>query len=325
MTINPLKNEAQHRILLLAKYLYRCSDERHPVSAANILAYWQEHGIESSRKSVYSDIALLTELGVDIVCVKSTQNRYFVGQRLFELPELKMLVDAVESSHIITKKKSAELIHKLASLTSMEMATELIRPVYLDSAPKPDNEAVYYIVDAIHTAIREQKKISFQYYEYTPQKEKELKHDGLRYTFSPHALLWNRDYYYAVGHSEKHRKLAQFRVDRMTDVEVLDEAAIPNADFDPTDYARKVFGMYGTTVRRVELLCDNETMRSVVDQFGEDVQTEIVDHQHFRASVDVAPSPPFFAWVFTFSGKLRIVDPPDVLEEMCRMASWLHE
>lgn len=318
-----MKNEAIKRVLLLVKYLYLYSDENSPISGSDILAFWQTQGIQSSRKSVYSDISLLVELGMDIVCVKSTQNRYFVGSRLFELPELKLLVDAVESSCFITKKKSRDLIHKLAALTSEAQAVELDRPVYLDGVAKPDNEAVYYIMDALHTAMREKKKARFQYYEYTPKKEKVLKHGGLWYVFSPYALLWNRDFYYAVGYSERHGKIAQFRVDRMTGVTLLEESAAPDPTFRAADYVRTVFGMYGAAVTTVELLCENETMRSVVDRFGEEVRTETVDDLRFRATVEVAASPPFFAWVFTFGGKIKITGPAETLAEMRSMAVWL--
>ncbi|USF25271.1 hypothetical protein N510_000182 [Firmicutes bacterium ASF500] len=145
-------------------------------------AFQASHGIQAGRKSVYSDIQILIDQGMDIVCVKSTQNRYFVGSRLFELPELKLLVDAVESSHFITRKKSASLIQKLASLTSQEQAKQLNRPVYMEGTAKQDNEAIYYAVDMIHTAIQEKRRIAFQYIEYTAEKEKVLNEamDALR-------------------------------------------------------------------------------------------------------------------------------------------------
>ena len=241
-----------------------------------------------------------------------------------ELPELKLLVDAVESSHLITEKKSAALIEKLGHLTSRYNAALLNRPVYMEGTAKPDNEAVYYAIDAIQTAIHEQRAISFQYFEYTPKKEKVLKHKGYRYGFSPYALIWNRDFYYAVGWSEKHRKLAQFRVDRMTAIQESDAPYIADPSFDPASYLREVFGMYHDAPRRVTLLCENRTMRSVIDHFGEDVATEVVDAKHFRATVDVAPTPPFFSWVFTFGGAIRIEEPAEVLEKMRDMAAWLH-
>lgn len=318
-----MKSESQQALLLLRQYLYQQTDEQHPASVTDILAFWQQHGIQAGRKSVYTDIELLQNARMDIVCVKSSQNRYFVGQRLFELPELKLLVDAVESSRFITEKKSTALIKKLGHLTSTAQAEQLNRRIYMGGTPKPENESIYYNVDTIHNAVQKKQQITFQYFEYTPKKEKILKHDGYKYRFSPYAMIWNRDCYYAVGWSEKHGKIAQFRVDRMTAVEPLEQAAVQTPDFDPAEYVRKVFGMYPDNLCTVELLCDNEVMRSVIDRFGENVRTETVDEQHFRATVEVAPSPPFFSWVFTFSGKIRIVSPAAVLEEMRDMAAWL--
>lgn len=318
-----MKNESQQALLLLRQYLHQHTDEQHPVSVTDILAFWQQHGIQAGRKSVYTDIELLQNAGMDIVCVKSSQNRYFVGQRLFELPELKLLVDAVESSRFITEKKSTALIKKLGHLTSTAQAEQLNRRIYMGGTPKPENESIYYNVDTIHNAVQKKQQITFQYFEYTPKKEKILKYDGYKYRFSPYAMIWNRDCYYAVGWSEKHGKIAQFRVDRMTAVEPLEQAAVQTPDFDPAEYVRKVFGMYPDDLCTVKLLCDNEVMRSVIDRFGENVWTETVDEQHFRATVEVAPSPPFFSWIFTFGGKIRIISPLTVLEEMRDMAAWL--
>ena len=318
-----MQNDPRSRILLLLQLLLKQTDEHHYATGADILRFWETHGIQTTRKNVYSDIQLLMDFGLDVICIKSTQNRYFVGSRLLELPELKLLVDAVESSHLITEKKSAALIEKLGHLTSRYNAALLNRPVYMDGTAKPDNEAVYYAIDAIQTAIHKQRAISFQYFEYTPKKEKVLKHKGYRYGFSPYALIWNRDFYYAVGWSEKHGKLAQFRVDRMVAVESSDQAAVCMPDFDPAEYVRKIFGMYPDDLCTVELLCENEVMRSAIDRFGEEVSTVTVDDGHFKAIVEVAPSPPFFAWVFTFCGKIQILGPAEVLDEMRGMAAWL--
>ena len=257
------------------------------------------------------------------MCVRSTQNHYFIGNRLFELPELKLLVDAVESSRFITSKKSGDLIRKLGQLTSSAQAEQLDRHIYMDGMPKPSNEAIYYIVDTIQSSIQSNQQISFQYYEYLPAKEKVLKHQGYRYQFTPYALIWNRDHYYAVGWSEKHMKLSQFRVDRMTSVEIMDQPGHQILGFEPTEYVQKVFGMYPDDLQMVTLFCENDVMRSIIDRFGEGVRTEVVDNNHFQAIVEVAPSPPFFGWIFTFAGKIRILKPDNVLEEMRQMASWL--
>ena len=166
-----MKNEAQFRVIYLWKYLYSHTDDSHPASVQDILKHWSSRGIEASRKSVYHDIDILIALGVDIVCVRSTQNHYFIGDRLFELPELKLLVDAVESSRFITSKKSGDLIRKLGQLTSSAQAEQLDRHIYMDGMPKPSNEAIYYIVDTIQSSIQSNQQISFQYYEYLPTKE----------------------------------------------------------------------------------------------------------------------------------------------------------
>ena len=217
-----MKSDNQLRVLLLLRYLYKHSSEEHPVSVVDILQFWESKGIHTDRKSVYGDIAVLREFNLDIVQRRERQNLYFIGSRLFELPELKLLVDAVESSHFITRKKSADLIRRLSTLASQEQVQQLDRPVYMDGMAKQDNEGIYYTVDTIHSAIREQKQITFQYTEYTSEKKKVLKHDGYWYFFSPYALIWSQDFYYAVGWSEKHDKVAQFRVDRMVNVELLE-------------------------------------------------------------------------------------------------------
>ena len=304
----------------MIRFLYQYSSEEHPVSVVDSLKFWESEGIHADRKSVYGDIAVLKEFGLDIVCRRERQNLYFIGSRLFELPELKLLVDAVGASHFIIKKKSADLLRKLSTLTSREEATQLDRPIYMDGTAKQDNEGIYYSVDTIHSAIQGQNQITFQYIEYTPEKKKILKHDGYWYFFSPYALIWNQDFYYTVGWSEKHDKVAQFRVDRMVNVELLEQVSVLMREFDPAAYVRRVFGMYGTEVQTVELLCENHVMSSVIDRFGEGVHTELAGPRHFKAVVEVAPSPPFFAWVFTFAGSIRVINPPETVEKFREMA-----
>ena len=322
--IMPKGTNQKLKLYRLAQIMLEQTDDEHYITMAEIMEALRRYDITADRKSLYNDLRGLSSFGIEVEG-ESVGNRYHyhVVSRPFELPELKLLVDAVESSRFITAKKSERLIEKLGKLTSESHARQLDRHIYMDGTAKPENECIYYSVDEIHNAIQEKRQITFQYYEYTPQKEKILKHNGYRYQFSPYALIWSRDCYYAVGWSEKHGKIAQFRVDRMTAVEPLEHTAVQTPDFDPAEYVRKVFGMYPDNLCTVELLCDNEVMRSVIDRFGENVQTETVDEQHFRATVEVAPSPPFFSWVFTFSGKIRIVSPAAVLEEMRDMAAWL--
>ena len=319
----PKQEGQKSKLLTLLRILEQKTDEEHLLNVPQLVELLEQQDILAERKSIYSDIDTLRSLGYDIQLRRGRGGGYWLASRTFELSELKLLVDAVESSRFITEKKSTALIKKLGHLTSTAQAEQLNRRIYMGGTPKPENESIYYNVDTIHNAVQKKQQITFQYFEYTPKKEKILKHDGYKYRFSPYAMIWNRDCYYAVGWSEKHGKIAQFRVDRMTAVEPLEHTAVQTPDFDPAEYVRKVFGMYPDDLCTVELLCDNEVMRSVIDRFGENVQTETVDEQHFRATVEVAPSPPFFSWVFTFSGKIRIVSPAAVLEEMRDMAAWL--
>ena len=191
-----MQNSTNMRILELLQFLYERTDENHPATVSDIIAHLNEKGIQAVRQTVYADTNALIDAGIDIVVVKSTQNQYFMGSRLFEYPELKMLTDAVASSKIISAKKSEELVQKLCRLTSTHQAEQLRQLASLSSRVKPDNEQVYYIIDAIQTAILEKRQIQFQYYEYTPEKKRVLKHGGYLYQLDPYALEWKNDHYY---------------------------------------------------------------------------------------------------------------------------------
>ena len=208
--------ESKPRILYLLRILEQYTDEEHPLTTKQLIEMLNEkYGISTYRTTIAKDVAALQEFGVDIVVVHSTQCKYFIGSRQFELPELKLLIDAVESSKFITSKKSDVLIKKIHMLTSNGQVKKLKRNNYVSGRIKPNNEQIYYIVDTINDAINEGKQISFQYYEYTGLKEKVLKNKGEVYTVSPYHLVWNDDYYYVVGYSEKREKIVTFRVDRI--------------------------------------------------------------------------------------------------------------
>lgn len=216
-----MQNSTNMRILELLRFLYERTDENHPATVSDIIAHLNGKGIQAVRQTVYADTNALIDAGIDIVVVKSTQNQYFMGNRLFEYPELKMLTDAVASSKIISAKKSEELVQKLCRLTSLHQAKQLQKFAALSSRVKPHNEKVYYIIDNIQTAIGNHQQIRFQYYEYTQEKKKILKHDGYYYVVNPYALEWKNDHYYLIGFSLKHQKIAHFRVDRLTSVEYI--------------------------------------------------------------------------------------------------------
>ena len=291
------------RIIELLRFLYQQTDEAHAVTVSEMIEYLKSKGIPSVRQTVYTDLEALDTAGIDIVQIKSTQNRYFIGSRIFEYPELKMLVDAVASSKVISAKKSQALIQKLGQLTSIQQAEQLQRLASLSSRVKPHNEKVYYIIDSIQTAILDQHQISFQYNEYTPEKKKILKHDGYRYILDPYALEWKNDHYYLIGYSHKHKGIAHFRVDRLTSVEPLDSKFQPMPEFDVAAYTNKMVDMFAAEhAEQVKLLCSNELMRVIIDHYGEDIEISPYDDTHFTVIIEVNPSGTFYGWVFKFMG-----------------------
>lgn len=305
------------RIIELLRFLYQQTDEAHAVTVSEMIEHLKSKGIPSVRQTVYTDLDALDTAGIDIVQIKSTQNRYFIGSRIFEYPELKMLVDAVASSKVISAKKSQALIQKLGRLTSVQQAEQLQRLASLSSRVKPHNEKVYYIIDSIQTAILDQHQISFQYYEYTPEKKKILKHDGYRYILDPYALEWKNDHYYLIGYSHKHKGIAHFRVDRLTSVEPLDSKFQPMPDFDVAAYTNKMVDMFAAEhSEQVKLLCSNELMRVIIDHYGEDIEISPYDDTHFTVIIEANPSGTFYGWVFKFMGKIRILSPQSCVDKM---------
>ena len=310
------------RILYLQKILLERTDEENPLSTTQLINILNdEYGISAHRTTVTKDIAALQEFGMDIVTIHSTQSKYFVASRKFELPELKLLIDAVESSKFITKKKSETLIEKIHTMTSPGQASKLKRNNYVVNRIKPDNEQIYYIIDAINDAINAGKQISFQYYDYTGLKKKVLKNKGEVYKFSPYKLLWCGDYYYVLGYSEKKSKVINFRVDRIASKpEILDKDIIPMPDdFDIENYTKEVFFMFSGEKVLVDLRCDNSLMKTMVDRFGENVTTLAYDMTSFRVQTEVSASPTFFGWVFGFNGKVQILAPESVKEQYRQM------
>lgn len=314
------------RLLELLKLLYMQTDEEHPLTTSEIVAYFENRGTTTYRKTVKEDIGLLVNFGIDIVEVKSTQTGYFCATRQFELPELKLLIDAAESSKFITAKKSRELVDKLTAFVSVHQADELKRRLYTAGRIKPENESVYYIVDMLHKAILGRKKIAFRYYDYTPEKKKIFKHDGLFYLFSPYALFWSGDRYYIIGHSDQHGKIAKFRVDRMEIPKIIEQAAEPvPEDFDASEYAVKVFDMFEGSETKVELECENSFIKVIIDRFGEDIETRRSDESHFIAAVEVSVSPAFYSRIFRSCGKIRILSPQTVVEGYQKMLNKARE
>lgn len=322
-----MDNEAKLRPLYLAKILYERTDEDHYLTTAQLMKILkEEYGINSHRQTIKSDIDVLTKFGMEIEEVKSTQNRYNAFGRKFDQAELKLLIDAVESSKFITQSKSDALVEKLGTLTSNYRAQELNRNISVEGRIKPGNEKVYLIVETINEAINKRKKISFECFKYNVKKEKKLKRDE-PYIITPLHLVWNGDYYYMIGVYDYQNRLGTFRVDRINKIPtILKEDGIPVPEgFDLNQYLNTTFRMFSSQHEEVELICANELMDAIIDRFGEEVVTYAHDMESFRAVVDVAVSHVFYSWVFGFCGKVKIKRPEIVKNKYYEMVRFAYD
>lgn len=314
--------ESKSKILYLYKLLNELTDELHPISTAQIIAEMKNRNVDIARKAVAANIQLLEEIGVDIVTIRSSQNLYYLRTRHFDFAEVKVLIDAVESSKLITKVKSKELVVKLSNLVSKHQATELDREIYIDKNMKPGTEEFYSNIDKIHLAIHSQKQIEFKYIEFNGEKEVVFKHDGKVYEVSPYTIALKDDFYYVIGFSNSHNEIKTFRIDRMTRAELTKKEAITMpAYFNIPDYVKNNFYEHANDFQTIELKCTNELMKVIIDKFGDDVKTQTLGSNCFKAYVSVSTSPTFYGWVFQFAGQMSIIAPPSIKKEYIAMAN----
>lgn len=310
------------KILYVMEYLLKNSDENHPVTTSQLIAYLNAQDIPAERKTIYSDIDALRDYGLDIIQVSEGKvHGYYIASREFELPELKLLVDSVQSSKFITHRKSLTLIKKIESLASIYDAQLLNRQVFVRNRVKTMNESIYYNVDAIHTGIASNRKIRFHYFEYTVQKERRLKRNGAWYTISPFALTWDDENYYMVGFDSEAGIIKHFRVDKMLDIEMTDDerdGIEAYAALDMAMYSRKVFGMFSGDEVHVQLRFENQLVGAVLDRLGREVMLVADGDDHFTVGVDVVVSPQFFAWISGFGVAAQIIGPQDVVTKMAQ-------
>ena len=311
------------KILHIAEIFKEMTDEEHGLTLAEIIEELKRRGISTERKSLYNDIEALRTFGMEIETKKDKTVRYYLAEREFELPELKLLVDAVQSSKFITRKKSSALIKKIESLASMYEAKQLQRQVFVANRIKTMNESIYYAVDEIHKAISADRQITFQYFDWNFKKEKQLRRDGRIYAVSPWALTWDDENYYMIAFDEESGIIKHYRVDKMQKIKVsaskrLGEKLFEN--FDPAVYSGKTFGMYGGRDEQVTLRCRHSMAGIVVDRFGQDVIMYDVGNGFFEISVIVSVSPLFLTWIMNFGGDMMIVSPDSVIEEYIELA-----
>ncbi|MBR0421217.1 MAG: WYL domain-containing protein [Clostridia bacterium] len=305
------------KLLYVMEALLRESDEEHPLSMEDLLRYLSEKGIRAERKSVYSDIETLQAFGLDIHGTRGRTAGYYVGERDFELPEIKLLIDSVQSSKFITERKTMQLIRKLAGLTSVHEAALMKRQLFVKNRIKSMNESIYYNVDAIHQAIAEDKQIEFRYYSYTVTKEKKFRRNGRPYRVSPLALSWAEENYYLIAYEGEAGKIKHFRVDKMDGIRVTErfrEGQKLLRETDMAEYTRKNFSMFGGEEQTVTLRFSNRMIGVVIDTFGKDVPIFSVDADHFQIRATVAVSPQFFGWLFGLDGEAVITAPREVMD-----------
>lgn len=316
--------DKQNYTLLILKYLWENADDNSPVSIEQINQHLVSCGLKAKdARTIRNSIAELESIGIDIVEAKTNHYTYSIGTRHFEVPEVKLLVDAVQSSRFISPKKSKALIEKLSAFAGPRYASIMSRQLYVDQRFKSTNESVMRSVDAIQDALAEKRKVTFQYLEYTLAKEKVPRHDGMYYVVSPFSLIWNGDNYYLIGHTDSSGIIQKYRIDRIDHLSVLDAPSedLP-ADYDVGNFFSQEFSMLSGTECCVELLVENGLINNIIDRFGEAVHVEAFDNGHFTVKTTVDLSSNFYAWVFASCGKIKILSPQDAIDEFNHMIQY---
>ncbi|MBQ6336179.1 MAG: WYL domain-containing protein [Ruminococcus sp.] len=316
MAKNPKQKE---KLLYIMKYFMEKTDDDYGVTVADIIDYLEEFEIAAERKSIYNDIECLRDFGFDIVKSKVGKITLFsLVSRDFTTEELKLLIDAVQSSRFITLKKSRELIHKIERLTSENQAKELHRQVIVANRVKTSNEEIYRNIDSINRAINKKRKIGFYYTNWAVSRTGAKKvvrvrrHEGKRYILTPKALTWDDENYYLIAYDKESELLKHFRVDKMEDISVEESRADSSKAVDKFDLAahtKQIFGMYGGETVNVKLRFDDSLIGVVVDRFSDKVFIQPHTDGTFTVGTDVMLSPQFYGWVFSFGDKVKVVSP----------------
>ena len=308
------------KMLYLLKIFSEETDDLHPLTMPEIISKLAAYGVNANRKTLYLDFEELRNFGVDIISNKVGHDCYYnIGSRDFELPELKLLVDSVQSSKFITDRKSTELIKKLESLVSKYEGKQLQRQVVISGRVKAMNESIYYNVDKLHEAIGAGCQIRFKYYQWNVDKQMELRKDGAWYQVSPWALMWDDENYYLVAFDATDGKIKHYRVDKMLSISVTKEKRLGQEQFKRFDmprYTKSLFGMYGGEIVKVTLEARNDMVGVIIDRFGKDVMIAPVYSERFRVNVDVSMSNQFLGWIMAVGDGVKIVGPDKVVEKM---------
>ena len=323
------ENWQKYKLLKLLELLRQESGEQHPLPTSAVCSKLAEMGISCERRTLTKDIAVLNELGYEVMWTwVGKEKGYYIEDRSFTVPELKILIDAVQAASFITKKKTAELIDKIAELGGSHKADILKSNIVCFNTRKHSNEAIYYNVDFIENALQHRKKVSFCYFDLNENGEKVYRREHRAYIVEPVALVFNEDNYYLMAYSAKYDESANYRMDRMDHVEVMEEdisgktlALRDSLD----DYTEQVFKMYGGRQEDIVLEFDAKLIGVVYDKFGEDTKMIRSSDEKCVATVKVQISPVFWGWLFQFAGRMRILSPGTVIAEYRKYAAMLEE
>ena len=303
------------KILYVARILMEKTDEYHSITTKDLIAELGKWDIQAERKSIYDDIAALQDFGMDIIVIREKPGGYYLASRQFELPELKLLVDAVQSAKFVTTKKTRELIGKLEHLTSKAEAKQLQRQVVVAERNKTQNENIYYNVDQLYNAMAAGVQISFQYFEWSLKKEMILRKDGAKYMVSPWLLMWEDENYYLIAFDAQAGIMKHYRVDKMIHIQLEQQQREGEQEaekLDAAQFSKRTFGMFAGEEKTVVLKGLNNMAGVVLDRFGTGVSMRPLNQEYFQLRTNVAVSNQFFGWLAGLDGQIQILSPEEV-------------
>ena len=309
------------KLLYLKDILEKYTDEQHVLNSQEIAEkLHNEYGVDCERKSIYSDIEVLTDYGMDIIRTRSPKNGFFLASGEFQLAEIRLLTDAVQAAQFITLNKTKDLLQKIERLTSIYQSEQLRRQIYIEKRRKSTNESVYYVIDRLDSAIKRNKKVRLDYTRRRLDEKYAATKEIRSHVLSPYALVWTDDHYYLVANNEKYDNLMHLRVDRISNVEILpmrarsfEEVSEYKNYFDPADYVSKHFQMFSGNPEMVELCCKNEILEQMLDRFGESVHTRYLDDSHFLLRTEAAVTRGLVSWIMQFGDKIVVRSPKNLL------------